>query len=863
MLVEFLWRVSQDIQRDANDSPMAPDVIRWQEYAMNLCDYLHIDNEVGFEDITLVVSPITPIMTNDSVMVEEHQDVMNDDLSGYSRTCVLNLCFATDTEVPFLMQVIGNFRKVVGQQMVPFRQSLLDTIANAKCYVKSWQKEMQTIFANVSTNTRWDPFDRLPFFLDDQLPFKTMTIFSPRNDQEALFPIEGEYLLTVAGLSRVISFSMFIDPIMKVKERLATDQRIELLFFACLLTNPLWFHHVVCTYLKEPTNTFGKHPMYDIVREFYLTFGTWQGGPHGRWSPCGGTTPVVELFGAHPSATPGEISVGTERLKNIVGVLFRHLEWINSLQCTRVVNPMTDLPTKVIQKHWESIRKDIHDIVPCQFSLFRLSVFTTLAIGCNELRHGPHLKQLMIPIRGTGAYKHSLGECSYETPHHHDRLMTYLSNAMGRTRYVRDEMECLLCESNPNRNACCDWFTKGQNIYDCTDEGIIVYRSYGKTTEWLPVGPPQEWTYRFADTQNVPRRDEQGSIDMIVNQFFESDDDESSKEKQDTCESPDANSSTGEEDARDADSDDECTSDKESTSEEEAKTSAIRYRVDESLRKLAHSLGKEMRQKQQSFLPEARRGPLCRNTASESYVNPFTTRGGQISGLPDIHHYRSVNMYSRDYYHSVCKVDIPTKGKMIVLGDAETAKEINTEVNAFEDFVHGSALLDFLQMRGLSDSNNHHLKAGCIHQESYGDGTLSRITYFPGHKDKVYIDRAMFIPLSGREFFTYVSVPTSWNIVQDNDSMAAYELWLSGLSEGDVESVRQCHHHFVRDSAKFMMNTPIRSLIFWNKLGSLLEFPSSQCFHGTLIPAGQEGTTLRPYRDLLILHPFVLDTVCT
>jgi len=390
---------------------------------------------------------------------------MNDNLSGYSRTCVLNMCFSINPEVRFLMQVIGNFRKVIRQHMVSFTKLIEYVKGNANAYIDLWRKNMLSVCTGVSPCTVWDPFDRSSFFLDDNLPFKTMNISYRKSEGEAtLSKITGEYLLTRAGFSRVTSLSMFINPIMQLKGQLCTDQSLELLFFSSLQTNPFWFHHVMSRLANERKHPFGEHPMYDVINELYSTFGTWQGGPHGRWSPCGGTVPVVELFGAQPNATPTEKATGVERLERIVGILFRHLEWINSLQ-GQVEDPIRDLPPNVLQKHFESIRKTIHNVIPCQFSLFRLSVFTTLAIGCNELMPGPHLKHLMVPMRGTGSYKHALGvtdnNVDPDSRPDLDCLMLYLSSTLGRPQYVRDKMECVLCETNPNRKECYDWFTKG------------------------------------------------------------------------------------------------------------------------------------------------------------------------------------------------------------------------------------------------------------------------------------------------------------------------------------------------------------------------------------------------------------------
>jgi hypothetical protein len=83
----MIWKICQDMQRDANDSPMAQDPIRLQMYASHLSTYLMMNEEVGFEDVTIVFSRLFPI-PND---VSYHVDSMNDSVAGYTRTCCLNI----------------------------------------------------------------------------------------------------------------------------------------------------------------------------------------------------------------------------------------------------------------------------------------------------------------------------------------------------------------------------------------------------------------------------------------------------------------------------------------------------------------------------------------------------------------------------------------------------------------------------------------------------------------------------------------------------------------------------------------------------------------------------------------------------
>lgn len=84
---EMVWKICQDMQRDANDSPMAQDHIRSQLYSRHLAKYLLMNEEVGFEDVTIVFARLHPF-GND---VLYHVDSMNDSVAGYTRTCSLNI----------------------------------------------------------------------------------------------------------------------------------------------------------------------------------------------------------------------------------------------------------------------------------------------------------------------------------------------------------------------------------------------------------------------------------------------------------------------------------------------------------------------------------------------------------------------------------------------------------------------------------------------------------------------------------------------------------------------------------------------------------------------------------------------------
>ena len=90
------------MQTDANDSPMAPDVVRTQMYSSHLAKYLMMNEEIGFEDVTIVFSHLHPIANN----VSYHVDSMNDSVAGYTRTCCLSITFLLlDNEIVNIVQL--------------------------------------------------------------------------------------------------------------------------------------------------------------------------------------------------------------------------------------------------------------------------------------------------------------------------------------------------------------------------------------------------------------------------------------------------------------------------------------------------------------------------------------------------------------------------------------------------------------------------------------------------------------------------------------------------------------------------------------------------------------------------------------
>jgi hypothetical protein len=227
------------------------------------------------------------------------------------------------------------------------------------------------------------------------------------------------------------------------------------------------------------------------------------------------------------------------------------------------------------------------------------------------------------------------------TAEHHDRFMIYLSSTFGRTRYVRDEIECLLCEGHPGRNlSCCDWFRQGMDIFDCTDGGRILHRSYGKDSTWVEMPLTGQWTYRFLNNGQ------------------------------------------------------------------------IHYEVDPSLSPYALAFGQDLRSSSDRITFTGRKTKTGTKTGT-SYVNPFMRSTNGKDSLR-IHHFRAANFYSME--------EAKSKGitKMIILGDAEKAQDLQVHCNPFDNWTSGKELVDLLEARLHSDKilkPEQRLGAGCYHQQ--------------------------------------------------------------------------------------------------------------------------------------------------
>ena len=150
---------------------------------------------------------------------------------------------------------------------MPYWKNALLITENIKKYLEKIQNCYNNLFQVQST-----PFDRTLYYVDDHLLFQDIDI-----GNKAKGSIYMKLLLTPIGVSRVLSFSMFIHPIICLKEFLVLDQILQISFIASLLNTPVRFYYTIMELVKKAKNDnfiFQDHPFYDWLEETMKYFDT-------------------------------------------------------------------------------------------------------------------------------------------------------------------------------------------------------------------------------------------------------------------------------------------------------------------------------------------------------------------------------------------------------------------------------------------------------------------------------------------------------------------------------------------------------------------------------------------------------------
>jgi hypothetical protein len=496
---------------------MASDCNRVTESMSELCKMLNIKYQhFRAESVTVIVGIMYPNFDG----CDWHFDKMNDWRTGYTKTGVFNTYLLGQDDngrvIILHLQVILNFRRKIGEKLQPYARGVRGCVANIRHYTHLVQDNYNHLFGE-HTNNIPTVFDRTHFFLSDELQFEKKVIHTNLQDGE----IVQHVIRPKIGPCRVFSYSMFIEPIFLLREKLKTDQLLELALAACLSSTPYWYHHVMMKLVQrhlDPNNPwmFSDHPFIDWLRETVHTFNedleaqsnseeggkecpqkpTWQTSQDRRFLPCGGN--ILKLFGLSPGSSSKDLECGIQRLEGIISSLFAYTDWIDNRFLDIGEDPLNDMPLSEIMDKQEAFVKSVGNTVKCQFNLFRLGTFTTVIIGAGIVKSGPHLRHLTVPVKGCASWKHlsdslgepTTGETTSVDPRHHDVAMHMIATEILRP-YFRDEMECMLCESMHSRISlnCCDWFIKGGMLFDLDDAGRVRYKAYGRNSRWQYMEP--------------------------------------------------------------------------------------------------------------------------------------------------------------------------------------------------------------------------------------------------------------------------------------------------------------------------------------------------------------------------------------
>lgn len=377
--------------------------------------------------------------------------------------------------------------------------------------------------------------DRSNLWLDDCHEYETVKL---GND------ITVDVILPRIGPSRVLSYSMFIDPIHRLRNELAYDQLLELCLFASFQCSPYWFNYCLMNLADRHFDDmdpfrFGVHPFYDIADEMDKTFGGWQCAIHKRFQPCGGnlqtTPPAVFGFGEYVQNREQGIS----RLKAIIKILLDFTDWIDSL-VGHGQDPTVDMPMELLAKTQDNFIQRIHGVTPCQFNLFRLGIFTTILTGSGLLKEGVHLNHLGFPVDGLASLQHLRKYSDKIFPKDYDDAMLMIAYGLG-IPYLRSCIETLLvrrrnmcgcmaslhlpfltfpssfyqCESLPGRirlyYECVDWFCRGGTIFDVTPKGRPLFREYGgASNDWTEYEPVSSKKLSYLNGKEITDQNEAG-----------------------------------------------------------------------------------------------------------------------------------------------------------------------------------------------------------------------------------------------------------------------------------------------------------------------------------------------------------------
>ena len=115
-------------------------------------------------------------------------------------------------------KIILNFRKAVGDHVRPNSKSVQKIVENINLHLRQLDENYRQTFSTACSLLGPTPtaFAREYIMLCDKLPFIQESLLPGKIDLECLFPMISP--------SRILSYSMFIEPIVKCRHYMKTDQ---------------------------------------------------------------------------------------------------------------------------------------------------------------------------------------------------------------------------------------------------------------------------------------------------------------------------------------------------------------------------------------------------------------------------------------------------------------------------------------------------------------------------------------------------------------------------------------------------------------------------------------------------------------
>ncbi len=784
-VAKFLCYCMNDIQTQMKRPPLAVNRERWEKYCLKLARFFLIkDDARSFfaENVTVVVGTLVPGDT----IVKAHVDLMNDTMYSYSKTCTLSFVIEYRNTV-FSLQVILNFRKTICQHCMPYKSIVQKIKENIEVYLKNLQDNYDQCFpGNGIEYTRITPGLYASFFLDNTM---TKTVY---NIGEGDSVINQELITPMIGPSRLMSWSMSIEPLVMLRKQLSRRQLMELAFIGSLLNTQLRFHHVLM-HLASSDMQFNEHPIYDWFDTSVRMFNDkiQGGGIDGmqRYSPHPWT---ANDFRSYFGGTNDEQTVSKKRIVDILIVLDQLLQWMDEdlfyvtegKTHAEIIQQITH--QKLMRKYEETVA-----LIPKEldFGLFRCSVFLTLCTGCGLLKPGKHLLHIHIPTPNTAAYKHlvspfsneidigSIGshcnddersrprisnQSDQETKNNKildtkylDEVMIEVSNELRRPFPSRGEIDVMLCESKPGRflNKK-DTFIVGGSIFFLNEEGRTIMRKFGRDTEWEEL--------LFKD--DIGFHDVVGIDDIVYTR------------KDDTLAAIISDINT-----RDLD------------------LSGLRPEV-------------------------------------------YVRTQDKPPNIMD-HRYAHIDYYSSQY---ISKISIDfARAELIHINDGPLQKKI-CEYKEIEKLPGGERLVNYMFKNGLEIqvvAEHIALDSEKQEQQSY-QNTISQFAF---HQDKHNLSRATFLPIAG-ESIAIIVVPHETEYEDDSD---LFELW---LGKQNNKTKRDLSKHLKQGKRKESKFKNAKLLKFFLEPGKLLSFRASELLHGSIIPKQNTRRILWICYDLVVAN---------